>query len=123
MLCSIGSKNRSSAFRRGRAPSLSLAMGATPTAGLLATRRGRLLTFSLLYLSEGIPFGFSAIALTVYLRQSGIGLAEIGAFTGSLYAPWAFKWAWAPIVDLIRIRRFGHRRFWIMAAQVMMIIT
>jgi PAT family beta-lactamase induction signal transducer AmpG len=90
---------------------------------LLGTRAGRLLTFSLLYLSEGIPFGFSAIALTVYLRQGGVGLAEIGAFTGSLYAPWGFKWAWAPIVDLVNVRRFGHRRFWIMLAQMLMILT
>jgi MFS family permease len=90
---------------------------------LLGTRWGRLLTFSLLYLSEGIPFGFSAIALTVYLRQNGVGLAEIGAFTGSLYAPWGFKWAWAPIVDLVRVHRFGHRRFWIMLAQTLMILT
>lgn len=94
-----------------------------PVKGILGTRLGRLLTFSLLYLSEGIPFGFSAIALTVYLRQGGVGLAEIGAFTGSLYAPWGFKWAWAPLIDLIHVRRFGHRRFWIMAAQTMMIIT
>jgi PAT family beta-lactamase induction signal transducer AmpG len=98
-------------------------MGDTATTGLLATRWGRLLTFSLLYLSEGIPFGFSAIALTVYLRQSGAGLAEIGAFTGSLYAPWAFKWAWAPVIDLVRVRRFGYRRFWIIVAQTLMIIT
>jgi len=98
-------------------------MAATGTTGLLATKRGRLLTFSVLYLSEGIPFGFSAIALTVYLRQSGIGLAEIGAFTGSLYAPWGFKWAWAPIIDLVRVRRFGHRRFWIIVAQTLMIVT
>jgi MFS family permease len=90
---------------------------------LLGTRAGRLFTFSLLYLSEGIPFGFSAIALTVYLRQGGVGLAEIGAFTASLYAPWGFKWAWAPLVDLIRVQRFGHRRFWIMLAQTLMIIT
>ena len=31
---------------------------------VLSTRGGRLAAFSLLYLTEGIPFGFSAIALT-----------------------------------------------------------
>lgn len=103
--------------------SAALAAGDIPARGLLATRAGRLLAFSLLYLSEGIPFGFSAIALTVYLRQGGVGLAEIGAFTGSLYAPWGFKWMWAPIVDLVRVKRFGHRRFWIMIAQTLMILT
>ena len=46
---------------------------------LLETRLGRLLVFSLLYLSEGIPWGFSAIALVTYLRRQGVGVGEIGA--------------------------------------------
>lgn len=97
-----------------------------PTAvrhGLLATRRGRIATFFLLYVSEGIPFGFSATALVTYLRQSGIGLAEIGYYTAWLYGPWTVKWAWAPIVDLVRPARFGPRRFWIGASHIMMILT
>ncbi len=89
----------------------------------LQSRMGRLVAFSLLYLSEGIPFGFSAIALVTFLRREGVGLAEIGFFTAWLYGPWSFKWAWAPLVDLIRIERFGARRFWIAAAQIMMIFT
>ncbi len=89
----------------------------------LQSRAGRLATFSLLYLSEGIPFGFSAIALVTFLRKGGVGLAEIGFFTAWLYGPWSFKWAWAPLVDLIRIERFGARRAWIAAAQTMMILT
>ena len=90
---------------------------------VLATKGGRLTAFSLLYLSEGIPFGFSAIAITAYLRQQGVGLTEIGVFTASLYAPWGFKWAWAPLVDLVRIQKWGHRRTWIVFAQCMMIAT
>lgn len=90
---------------------------------LLDTRARRLATFSLLYLSEGIPFGFSAIALVAYLRGQGVGLTEIGVFTAWLYGPWSFKWAWAPLVDLIRPRRFGPRRFWIVGSHVLMILT
>ena len=90
---------------------------------ILETRLGRLVAFSLLYLSEGIPFGFSAIALVTYMRQQGVGLTEIGLFTASLYAPWGFKWAWAPFVDLIRVERFGARRFWIVTAQLLMAAT
>lgn len=92
-------------------------------ANILATRRGRLTAFSLLYLSEGIPFGFSAIALATYLRQSGISIAQVGLFIASLYAPWGFKPLWAPIVDLVNLRRFGHYRAWIVFAQAMMILT
>jgi PAT family beta-lactamase induction signal transducer AmpG len=90
---------------------------------VLASKGGRLTAFSLLYLSEGIPFGFSAIALTAYLRKQGVGLTEIGVFTASLYAPWGFKWAWAPLVDLLHVRRWGPKRFWIVGAQTMMIAT
>lgn len=90
---------------------------------ILKTKNGRLLAFSLLYLSEGIPFGFSAIALATHLRMSGVGLTEIGIFTASLYAPWGFKWAWAPLVDLIKFKRFGAKRTWIAGAQSMMIGT
>lgn len=92
-------------------------------ANILATRRGRLTAFSLLYLSEGIPFGFSATALATYLRQSGISIAQVGLFIASLYAPWGFKPLWAPVVDLVNLRRFGHYRAWIVFAQVMMILT
>jgi PAT family beta-lactamase induction signal transducer AmpG len=92
-------------------------------ANILATPRGRLTAFSLLYLSEGIPFGFSATALATYLRQSGLSIGEVGLFIASLYAPWGFKPFWAPIVDLVDLRRFGHYRSWIVFAQVMMILT
>jgi len=90
---------------------------------VLKTKRGRLLAFSLLYLSEGIPFGFSAIALATHLRMSGVGLTEIGLFTASLYAPWGMKWAWAPLVDLVKFKRFGAKRTWIAMAQSAMIGT
>lgn len=90
---------------------------------VLKTKKGRLLAFSLLYLSEGIPFGFSAIALATHLRMSGVGLTEIGLFTASLYAPWGMKWAWAPLVDLIEFKRFGSKRTWIAGAQAAMIST
>lgn len=90
---------------------------------ILETRRGRLTAFSLLYLSEGIPFGFAAVALVTFLRQQGVGLTEIGLFTASLYAPWGLKWAWAPLVDLVRPVRFGPRRFWIVLAQALMTLT
>jgi PAT family beta-lactamase induction signal transducer AmpG len=89
----------------------------------LTTRRGRLVAFFLLYLSEGIPFGFTAVTMTAYLRRHGVGLEAIGLFAASLYAPWGFKWAWAPLVDLVRIERFGASRTWIVFAQSMMILT
>lgn len=90
---------------------------------LLSTKKGRLLTFSMLYLTEGIPLGFSAIAIATNLRMSGADIAVVGTFIASLYAPWGFKWAWAPLVDLLRFRRFGSSRTWIAGSQILMILT
>jgi PAT family beta-lactamase induction signal transducer AmpG len=76
-----------------------------------------------LYLTEGIPVGFATVALAAYLRRRGAGLDEVGAISAAVYAPWGFKWAWAPVVDLIRSRWLGPNRAWILAAQTMMILT
>jgi len=47
---------------------------------------------------------------TVYLRESGVSLAAIGAITG-LSAAWSVKVLWSPLVD-----RFGARQHWIAGA-------
>lgn len=85
---------------------------------LLATPRGRLLAFFLLYTTEGVPLGFAATAVATQLRRVGVGPAEIGAFVAAFYLPWAFKWAFGPLVDVVRSRRLGHRRAWIIGTQL-----
>ena len=74
---------------------------------LLDRRNGRFLTFGLLYVSEGIPYGFTSIAMVAFMRQQGLSLALIGTFVAALFLPWAFKWAWAPVIDLIKLHRFA----------------
>jgi MFS transporter, PAT family, beta-lactamase induction signal transducer AmpG len=90
---------------------------------LLATKNGRLLAFFLLYVTEGIPLGFAATAVATRLRRMDVGPAEIGAFVASFYLPWAFKWAFGPVVDVFSSDRFGRRRGWIIGTQVMMVLT
>ncbi|MGM9514715.1 MFS transporter [Roseateles sp. DB2] len=90
---------------------------------LLASRNGRLGAFFALYVTEGIPLGFAAIAVATQLRRMGVGPAAIGAFVASFYLPWAFKWAFGPVIDVFRSRRFGHRRAWILFTQLMMALT
>ena len=90
---------------------------------LLNSRNGRFLTFGILYISEGIPFGFTSIAMVAFMRQEGVSLEQIGAFVGAMFLPWAFKWAWAPLIDLIKLPRLGGRRAWILFCTVMMIVT
>jgi len=90
---------------------------------LLDTTNGRFLTFGILYISEGIPFGFTSVAMVAFMRQQGIPLDQIGAFAGAMFLPWAFKWAWAPLIDLIKLPRLGGRKAWILFCTSMMIVT
>jgi PAT family beta-lactamase induction signal transducer AmpG len=92
-----------------------------PLPDLLATRNGRLAAFFLLYVTEGIPLGFTATAIATQMRRQGVGPAEIGAFVGSLYLPWAFKWLMGPFVDTLSSDRFGRRRLWILMMQLGMV--
>jgi len=90
---------------------------------LLATRLGRRAAFFLLYVTEGLPLGFTATAIATQMRRQGVGPAEIGVFVGTLYLPWAWKWLIGPFVDVIYSDRLGRRRGWIMAMQVLMTLT
>lgn len=69
-----------------------------------------------LYFVEGLPFGFQATALPVYLRTAGISLTGIGLAT-ALSLPWMLKVLWAPLVDRFGSQRFGRRRSWIVPLQ------
>ena len=87
--------------------------------GLLATPRGRALLFGCLYLSEGAPIGFVWWALPTLLRQDGVDVAQITTLTALLALPWAFKFLWAPLVDVVRGPGWDLRS-WIVVAQVTM---
>src|SRR5688500_10630277 len=89
----------------------------------LATPRSRLLSFFLLYVSEGLPNGFTVTAVATQMRRLGLGPAEIGTYAAVLWLPWAFKWVAGPFVDTFAPRRFGPRRFWIVLTQSLMVLT
>jgi PAT family beta-lactamase induction signal transducer AmpG len=51
---------------------------------LLATRWGRLTAFFFLYVTEGIPLGFTATAVATQMRRQGLTPGQIGTFVGLL---------------------------------------
>lgn len=61
--------------------------------------------------------------MVTFMRQQGLALDLIGFFVSALLLPWAFKWAWAPLIDLVRLDRLGGRKGWIIMCTTMMIIT
>jgi len=90
---------------------------------LLNSRKGRFFAFGMLYISEGIPYGFTSTAMVAFMRTQGLSLEQIGAFVAALFLPWAFKWVWAPLIDLVKLNRFGGRKAWIVFCTVMMTVT
>jgi len=90
---------------------------------LLSTRTGRFFTFFALYFSEGLPQGFTAVAMATWMRRAGVSPEHIGYFTAALYLPWGWKWTMGPLVDLVFPARVGKSRFWIVIAQCLMIIS
>ena len=93
------------------------------TINMLETRRGRLFGFGILYISEGIPFGFSTTAMVMFMRLQGLSIGQIGAFVAAVLLPWGLKWAWAPVIDIVKLNRFGGRKAWIFLCTAMVIVT
>jgi MFS family permease len=75
-----------------------------------------------LYFVQGLPFGFQATALPVYLRDEGLSLTAIG-FATALSLPWMLKALWAPLVDRFGSERFGRRRSWIVPMQAALLVS
>jgi PAT family beta-lactamase induction signal transducer AmpG len=82
----------------------------------------RLAILSVFYLVQGLPFGFQAKALPVYLTTHGLSLTAVG-FAGAVSAPWLLKPLWAPFVDRYSSARFGRRRSWIVPLQAALAST
>jgi MFS transporter, PAT family, beta-lactamase induction signal transducer AmpG len=83
-------------------------------------------TLRMLFLgfSAGLPLLLVLGTLSFWLREAGIDRTTIGylSWVGLAYA---FKWAWAPLVDRLPIpllsRLLGRRRAWLLLAQSMIV--
>jgi MFS family permease len=85
---------------------------------LLATRAGRLVAFFLLYVTEGLPSGFTVTAVATQMRRAGVGPEAIGAYIAALYVPWTFKFVAGPLVDTFSSEKHGRYRTWILITQL-----
>ncbi len=72
---------------------------------------------ALLYVAEGLPFGFVYVTLPVYLRTHGVDLVEIGLLSLAGLS-WSLKPLWAPLVD-----RYGRKFFWMIGALALLGIS
>ncbi len=89
---------------------------------LTDTPRGRRVLFTAYYAVEGAPIGFLWWALPSLLRSADVSTERIGALLAWLVLPWALKWLWAPLVDLLQGPHWSLRG-WIGVTQVGMVST
>lgn len=84
-------------------------------------RDRRVLSLLFLGFSSGLPFGILAEPLTARLAESGIDKTTIGLFA-LVSLPYSLKFAWAPLIDRIRLPFFGawlgRRRSWMILSQL-----
>ena len=90
---------------------------------LLSSRKGRLAGFFALYVCEGLPQGFTGVAVALEFKRMGMTGAAIGSFAAMIMLPWTWKWVMGPLVDNLHLHRFGRRKQWIIASQVGMLLT
>jgi PAT family beta-lactamase induction signal transducer AmpG len=90
----------------------------------LAERRWlRLFTLCVLYVAQGIPWGFTATTIPAYLAERGLSRETISVSLAMTTLPYSLKWVWGPIIDAFTIPRLGRRRPWILLAQLGMALT
>ena len=83
----------------------------------------RLITLCVLYVAQGIPYGFVTVTFASYLAERGETVAAIASVTALSTLPWTFKFVWGPFMDRFGIPSMGRRRPWILAAQLGMTLT
>ncbi|QCY69094.1 MFS transporter [Antarcticibacterium flavum] len=83
----------------------------------------RYLSFSALYLAQGIPEGITYFAIPAWLAMNGKTPLEIAGFVAVIGIPWSFKILIAPIMDRYTILSMGRKRPWIIFGQLGLILS
>jgi MFS transporter, PAT family, beta-lactamase induction signal transducer AmpG len=87
---------------------------------LRGLRQRKVAAMLLLGMSAGLPFMLVGNTMGLWLREGGVELTAIGflSWVGIMYS---MKFLWAPIIDKTNVPvlgRLGHRRGWMLLAQV-----
>lgn len=77
----------------------------------------RYLTFSAMYIAQGIPEGLLWFGFPAWMAMNGVSAAQIGAYVAVIGLPWSFKIIVAPMMDRFTFLAMGRRRPWILFGQ------
>jgi PAT family beta-lactamase induction signal transducer AmpG len=83
----------------------------------------RYLTFSALYIAQGIPEGITYFAIPAWLAMNNKTPMEIASFVAVIGIPWSFKILIAPLMDRFTIISMGRKRPWVLFGQLGLIIS
>jgi PAT family beta-lactamase induction signal transducer AmpG len=83
----------------------------------------RYVTFSALYIAQGIPEGITYFAIPAWLAMNGKSALEIAAFVGVVGIPWSFKILIAPLMDRFTFLAMGRKRPWVIFGQLGLIVS
>ncbi len=72
--------------------------------------------------SSGLPLYLLINLLPAWLRSEGVDLRSIGMFA-LIQLPFTWKFFWAPLLDRYAPPFFGRRRSWMLATQVLLLIS
>jgi len=82
----------------------------------------RMIVMLALGFSSGFPLALVVGTMSLWLKDNGIALSAIGALS-LIKAPFSFKWAWAPLVDKLRLpllSNLGQLRSWAILSQIVL---
>jgi len=83
----------------------------------------RYLTFSVLYLAQGIPEGITFFAIPAWLAMNNKTPVEIASFVAVIGIPWSFKILIAPLMDRFTYLSMGRKRPWVIFGQLGLIVS
>ena len=85
----------------------------------------KMLKIYLLGIISGFPWVLIGSCLSLWLKEEGLSRSTIG-WSGLIFAVYAFNYAWAPLIDKLKIPiltdNLGHRKSWIFLMQSLIII-
>lgn len=67
-----------------------------------------------LYFAEGFAYSLVVLLSAIMYKRMGISNADIAIYTSWLYLPWVIKPLWAPLIDVMRTKRY-----WILIMQLL----
>lgn len=79
--------------------------------------RPRIIAALLLGFAAGVPLLLTGQVLVAWMAMAGVSLETASAFA-AVTLPYAFKWAWAPLFDVVRMPWLGRRRGWIVVLEL-----